>query len=191
MLAARADANLEGHRFPIIPMSNPHTELESTVEPLPFLLLVLCLLWEGRGGTEILRGIPEPKALCHMAQMERLDVEDVLEAGWVGCIRPDERLQSWREKGGRKMNVAIGNFPLQKGIMCHRLSGEIISLLGHSSFELKLTSKTDAMFTKHVQKASHIPSNYQNKSPALGNICVSQQQLKHGWFSELESAILH
>lgn len=66
--------------------------------PLPCPLPVLLPIWNGRG-TEIPGGVPESKALGYVAQVEHPDVENVLEGGWIGRIRPNEGLQSWNEKG--------------------------------------------------------------------------------------------
>lgn len=66
---------------------------------LPFCSWFGFLLWVSSWkSSQVLGSISQAKALGHMTQVDRFDVEDVLEASGIGSVGTKKRLQCWGEK---------------------------------------------------------------------------------------------
>lgn len=67
---------------------------------LPFWSRFGFLLWaSGWKSSQVLGGVSQAKALGHMTQVDRFDVEDMLEVSGIGSVGTKERLQCWEKKG--------------------------------------------------------------------------------------------
>lgn len=70
---------------------------------LPFWSQFGFLLWASAWkSSQVLGGIPQAKALGHVTQVDRFDVEDMLEVSGIGSVGTNERLQCWEKKKRKK-----------------------------------------------------------------------------------------
>lgn len=74
---------------------------------LPFCSWFGFLLWVSSWkSSQVLGSISQAKALGHMTQVDRFDVEDVLEASGIGGVGTKKRLQCWG-KGKKKSEFCL------------------------------------------------------------------------------------